>query len=144
MKHIIMIKCQKHVQPQVMNSMTILRSQRSSYKIHVILFTSNTENSFTTPVFSGSTLLRSAAGELVEEIVKWTRRNKVIDDAFVEETFSQINSLYKLDQIETQSGKKEFEALPTESIILIVGLGVIWLGMGSCFVIDKIKKRKKQ
>ena len=108
------------------------------------LLIENTENSFTTAVFNGSTSLRNAAGELVEEIVKWTRRNKVIDDAFVEETFSQINSLYKLDQIETQSGKKEFEALPTESIILIVGLGVIWLGIGSYFVIDKIKKRKKQ
>lgn len=108
------------------------------------LLIENTENSFTTPVFNGSTSLRNAAGELVEEIVKWTRRNKVIDDTFMQETFSQINSLYKLDQIESNSGKKDFEKLPTESIVLLCGIGAIWVGIGSYFVIDKIKKRKKQ
>ena len=111
------------------------------------LLIKNTENSFTTPVFNGSTSLRSAAGELVEEIVKWTRRNKVIDDAFIEETFSQVNSLYKLDQIEGQADKKEFDKLPTESVALLIGLGAIWLGIGSYFIInyakDNIKKRKK-
>ena len=34
------------------------------------LLINNTENSFTTPVFNGSTSLRSAAGELIEETVK--------------------------------------------------------------------------
>lgn len=107
------------------------------------LLIENTENSFTTPVFNGSTSLRNAAGELVEEIVKWTRRNKVIDDAFVEELFVNVSALYKLNQIEQGFAKTNLGKLPTESKLLIASLGTIWIGLISYFSIDTLKKRKK-
>jgi multiple sugar transport system substrate-binding protein len=104
----------------------------------------NTENSFTTPVFNGSTSLRSAAGELIEETVKWTRRNKKIDSEFIDGLYSDINSLYKLDQIETGPTKKDFGELPNESTILIVSLGIVWLGIGAYAFANYIIKRKKK
>ncbi len=107
------------------------------------LLISNTENSFTTPVFNGSTSLRSAAGELIEETVKWTRRNKVIDSAFIDGLYSDINSLYKLDQIEAGPTKKEFSELPSESKWLIGILGVVWIGIGSYVLTQYIKRKKK-
>lgn len=108
------------------------------------LLIENTENSFTTPVFNGSASLRNAAGELVEEIVKWTRRNKTIDDAFVEELYQNIISLYKLDQIEGGFAKTSLGELPIESKLLLASLGVIWLGTLSYFGASAIKKRKKK
>ena len=104
----------------------------------------NTENSFTTPVFNGSTSLRSAAGELIEETVKWTRRNKKIDSEFIDGLYSDINSLYKLDQIETGPTKKDFGELPNESTILIVSLCIVWLGIGAYAFANYIIKRKKK
>lgn len=108
------------------------------------LLIDNIENSFTTPVFNGSTSLRNAAGELVEEVVKWTRRNKVIDDAFMEELFASMTSLYKLDQIESGFAKTNLGALPTESKILIGSIGTIWVGIISYFGTITLKNRKKK
>ena len=108
------------------------------------LLIENIENSFTTPVFNGSTSLRNAAGELVEEVVKWTRRNKVIDDAFIEELFASVTSLYKLDQIEGGFAKTSLGKLPTESKLLLGSLGIVWLGIGGYFGINTLKQRKKK
>ncbi len=108
------------------------------------LLIENVDNSFTTPVFNGSTSLRNAAGELVEEVVKWTKRNKVIDEAFIEDLFDSVTSLYKLDQISGGLSKTDLGDLPTESTLLIVSLIVVWLGIASYFAINSLKKRKKQ
>ena len=108
------------------------------------LLIENIENSFTTPVFNGSTSLRNAAGELVEEVVKWTRRNKVIDDAFIEELFASMTSLYKLDQIESGFAKTKLGEMPIESKLLLGSLGVVWLGIGSYFGVNTLKQRKKK
>lgn len=108
------------------------------------LLINNIENSFTTSVFNGSTSLRNAAGELVEEIVKWTRRGSEINNAFVEELYSSMISLYKLDQIESGFAKTTLGSLPTESMLLISSLFVIWLGIASYFGINYLKRRKKK
>ncbi len=108
------------------------------------LLINNTENSFTTPVFNGSTSLRNAAGELIEETVKGARRNKNIDDAFIEELFQNIKTVYKLDQIDNGSMKKDLGALPNESKFLLASLGVVWLCMGAYPVTRYIVKRKKK
>ena len=82
--------------------------------------------------------------ELVEEVVKWTRRNKVIDDAFLEELFASVTSLYKLDQIEGGFAKTTLGKLPTESKLLLSSLGIVWLGIGSYFGVNTLKQRKKK
>lgn len=63
------------------------------------LLMDNIDNTFVTPVFSGSASLRDAAGQLIEEVVKARRRKKTVDDAFLSTLFNEMNSLYRLDQV---------------------------------------------
>lgn len=108
------------------------------------LLIENTENSFTTPVFNGSTSLRNAAGELIELTVSSVNKNRVIDDKFIDTLFDRVTSLYKLDQIESSFAKKELGTLPLESAILIGTLGVVWIGIIVYFTINTIKKRNNK
>ncbi len=64
-----------------------------------MLLMENIDNTFVTPVFSGSASLRDAAGQLIEEVVKARRRKKTVDDAFLSTLFNEMNSLYRLDQV---------------------------------------------
>lgn len=63
------------------------------------LLVDNVDNTFVTPVFAGSSSVRDAAGQLIEEVVKARRRNKTVDDAFLENLFKEMNVLYHLDQV---------------------------------------------
>ena len=104
----------------------------------------NTDNTFTTPVFNGSTSLRSAAGNLVELTVSSATKNRVINEDFMELLFTRVTSLDKLDQIVTKEGpkKQEFGELPNESKILIGGLAAVWVLIGTYFGYTTIKKKK--
>ena len=63
------------------------------------LLLQNVDNTFVTPVFSGSASLRDAAGQMIEEVVKAKRRKKTVDDAFMETLFGEMKALYRLDQV---------------------------------------------
>ena len=63
------------------------------------LLIDNVDNTFVTPVFTGSASLRDAAGQLVEEVTKARRRGKKVDDAFIENLFDEMTALYRLDQV---------------------------------------------
>ncbi len=63
------------------------------------LLLDNLDNTFVTPVFSGSASLRDAAGQMIEETVKAKRRGKNIDAAFLNDLFANMRSLYRLDQV---------------------------------------------
>ena len=108
------------------------------------LLIENVENSFTTPVFNGSTSLRNAAGELVELTVSSALKNRKIDEAFMELLFSRVTALYKLDQIETNFVQEELGELPAESKALLICLGAVWCGIIGYFVVNTIRKRKTQ
>lgn len=110
------------------------------------LLINNTENSFTTPVFNGSTSLRNAAGELIELTVSSALKNRAINDDFMELLFERVTALHKLDQIESSGNYKNFEnkTLPTESIILLSAIGCTWIGIIGFALISFVKKRKKQ
>ena len=97
----------------------------------------NIDNTFITPVFSGSASLRNAAGQLIEEACKAARRNQTVDDAFVDATYGKIISLYKL-------GKKDLGKLPSGSVILIVTLSAIWLALSGEILYSLHKKRKNR
>ena len=62
----------------------------------------NVDNTFVTPVFNGSASLRNAAGQLIEEVTKAARRKKTIDDAFMNNLYTEMISLYKLDEIKVK------------------------------------------
>ena len=106
------------------------------------LLIDNTENTFVTPVFNGSASLRDAAGQMVENVTKSTRRRETVDDAYIEKLYADMTSLYRLDSVE-QSGKADLGALPTESVILICTLCLIWLVLIIYYLSEWLKKRKK-
>ena len=107
------------------------------------LLMDNTENTFVTPVFNGSASLRSAAGEMIESVTKSMRRKQTVDEKYMENLFKDMTSLYRLDQIQTDStGKQSLGPLPIESVFLLSALAVIWVCIGSYVIFEAIKKKK--
>ncbi len=63
------------------------------------------DDTFVTPVFNGSASLRNAAGELIEDVTKSVRRNETVDQAYMENLYSNVTSLYHLDENGALSGQ---------------------------------------
>lgn len=101
------------------------------------------EDTFVTPVFNGSASLRDAAGQLVENVVKSVKRKETVDNSYMEKLYSDVTSLYRLGQgSEASFGKKELGKLPLLSVLLLVGLAVVW-GLILLYVIRNIIKKQK-
>jgi len=96
-----------------------------------LLLMENIENTFVTPVFNGSASLRNAAGQLIENVTKSIRRKETVDDAYMEEMFSDVASLYRLDIDGDNSGisgkKTSLGPLPTTARVLLISLGTAWI-----------------
>ncbi|MBR0267380.1 MAG: extracellular solute-binding protein [Clostridia bacterium] len=100
------------------------------------------DNTFVTPVFNGSASLRSAAGQLIENVCKSARRKEEMNDDYIEKQYHDVSSLYRLDQIRvTASGTGEtggeteevkdkpftWNDLPGISQALLISLPCIWI-----------------
>ncbi|WP_022775765.1 ABC transporter substrate-binding protein [Butyrivibrio sp. AE2015] len=111
------------------------------------LLMNNTENTFVTPVFNGSTSVRDAAGQLIENVTKAVRRKKTVDDKFIDDLYEEVKSLYHLDQGSTgaaNSGqKKDLVPLPFESVAFLSLLVIAWILIGIFALKDKIKNKTK-
>lgn len=105
------------------------------------LLLENTENTFVTPVFNGSASLRDAAGHLIETVNKAVKNNKSVDDAYLDSIFKETVSLYRLDQINTSSGKVTLGEMPAASVVLLVLLAICWVCMAFYVISNKIKKK---
>ncbi len=102
------------------------------------------DDTFVTPVFNGSASLRDAAGALVENVTKSVRRKEVVDEAYMDELYAEMRSLYRLDRSSSASGGlRELGPMPAGSVALLAGLAVVWCGIGWVFVRDKRKERRK-
>lgn len=115
------------------------------------LLIDNTENTFVTPVFNGSASLRSAAGQLIEDVVKSKRRKQTVDEAFMTKLYSDTKSLYRLDQIsivDAEDGvklqNKDLGPLPSTAKALIVTLIVTWILIIAYVVCQFVKSRIKK
>ena len=113
------------------------------------LLLNHIDDTFVTPVFNGSASLRDAAGQLVENSVKAVRRGQVVDDTYMEKLYSDVTSLYRLDQLSRQSaspvsGKEDLGKLPKTSVILLSALAAVWVLIALYGVIQIIKKKKIQ
>jgi multiple sugar transport system substrate-binding protein len=116
------------------------------------LLLENTENTFVTPVFDGSTSLRNAAGQMIENVVKSVRRKETVDAAYYEKLFADMTSRYHLDEIQViqENGmtatplKKSFGELPIMSKALIGSLITIWVLIGVYVLIGIIKRQKNR
>ena len=104
----------------------------------------NTENTFVTPVFNGSTSLRNAAGQMIEEVTKTSRRNGTVDDTYIESLYAKMTSLYELNNIGAKQNHSggELSPLPTTSVILISALSAAWVLIGTYLLWERLKKRK--
>ena len=105
----------------------------------------NTQNTFVTPVFNGSTSVRDAAGYLIENVTKSVRRKKTVDDAFIENLYSDARSLYHLDQsaaMGTDLGKRDLGKLPAASVALITALILAWVLIGIYWIRERLKTDK--
>ncbi len=124
------------------------------------LLLDNIGNTFVTPVFNGSTSVRDAAGQMIENVTKSIRRKETVDAAYMEKLEKDITSLYRLDRLGSasqdkdssnagSSGKntgtdKSLGALPSASKALIATLCVVWVllaGYGIYMLIEMLKKR---
>ena len=112
------------------------------------LLLDNTQNTFVTPVYNGSASLRSAAGQMIEEVTKAVRRKKTVDDAFIEKLYADMTSLYRLDQIAGQGGKAavigedDLGPLPSAAVALIAALVGAWVLMGAYVLRQRLRKKK--
>ena len=105
-----------------------------------------TEDTFVTPVFNGSTSLRDASGQLIEDVAKSVRRKKDVNEEFMIKLFQDVASLYRLDTgvavgEEVTGGKQEFGELPLEAKLLLGTLCVTWIGILMYIFYEKGKKK---
>ena len=111
-----------------------------------------------TPVFNGSASLRSAAGQLIENVCKSARRKEEMSDAYLEKQFEAVSSLYRLDQIKVtaeegeteetgeeaqEAGKTGWDELPGASQALLITLPCIWLVIGGISLVRSKKTKRK-
>ncbi len=109
------------------------------------LLLDNVEHTFVTPVFNGSASLRDAAGQMIENTAKSTRRKQKVDDAYMEELYSDVTSLYHLGegQDNLPGGKKaDLGPLPVTSVILLTALAAVWILILLYMAAGAIKKKK--
>lgn len=107
------------------------------------LLIENTENTFVTPVFNGSASLRDAAGQMIEEVTKAVRRKKTVDEAFMNKLFEDMNSLHRLDSIETQRSGGDLGEYPATAKILLGSIVGVWVLIGGYVVWNIAKERRK-
>ena len=107
------------------------------------LLRSNIENTFTTPVFNGSAALRSASGQLIENVAKSVRRKETIDDEYLKKTFSDISSMYRLDQFSSNGSPGSDDGdIPLMSKVLLYSIAAIWLIMGAYVLANYVKNKR--
>ena len=102
------------------------------------------DNTFTTPVYNGSTSLRNAAGQLIENVVKSVRRKETVDDAYMTRLYADVTSLYRLDQRGglSAAGGEDLGPLPAASKALLITLGGAWVLIAAYAGAQLMKKRK--
>lgn len=94
------------------------------------LLIENTDNTFTTDVFNGSTSLRDASGQLIENVTKSAKRGETVDEAYMEKLFESVSSLYRLNQTgeaAMEMDKEDLGPLPPTAIALLAGIGIAWV-----------------
>ena len=116
----------------------------------VKLLLEHTDKTFVTPVFNGSANLRQAAGELIEESCKAGRQKRTLTNKDIDKIFTDQQALFHLDEIVVkdekgvQYGNKEnFGPMPTESIVLLSAIGVIWVALSLWALREFVKKKRK-
>ena len=111
------------------------------------LLIDNVQYTFVTPVFNGSTSLRDAAGQMIENVTKSVRRKATVDDAYLDKLFDEMTALYRLDQTsmrqQGEGAEKDMGPLPTASKALLITLGVTWVLIAAYYIRERMKEARK-
>ena len=112
------------------------------------ILTDNVAHTFVTPVFNGSTSLRNAAGQMIENVTKSVRRKEEINDAYMEELYADMTSLYRLDQggvLENMSvgEKDDLGPLPMTAVALLSALAGAWILILLYAAYDAYKNKRR-
>ena len=108
------------------------------------LLLEHTQDTFTTPVFNGSTSLRDAAGQLIESTVKSVKRGQTIDESYMQKLYSDTASLYRLNQGGLSAGSRDdLGPLPTEAVVLLATLAGVWVCLGLFALRGALKKKRE-
>lgn len=113
------------------------------------LLLDHTEDTFITPVFNGSASLRDAAGQMIENVTKSVRRKQQVDDAYMETLYSDMVSLYRLDQGVDRDqlsakGKAVLGELPPTAVILLSALAGAWVLIGFYLLWGAVRKKNSE
>lgn len=107
------------------------------------LLLEHVDDTFVTPVFNGSASLRDAAGQLIESTVKSVRRGEEVNEKYIKELYSDVTSLYRLEQGGgAAAGKEELGPLPKTAVILLTSLAVVW-ALIILYVLWGVKRKPK-
>ena len=96
---------------------------------------------FVTPVFNGSTSLRDAAGQMIENVTKSVRRKATVDDAYLDKLFDEMDQTSMRQQGE--GAEKDMGPLPTASKALLITLGVTWVLIAAYYIRERMKEARK-
>ena len=110
------------------------------------LLLEHTGDTFVTPVFNGSTSLRDAAGQMIENVTKSVRRKQTVDSASIDKLYDDMISLYRLN-LSGEGGasgaaKTDLGPLPGTAVALIAALAAVWLLIGLYVLSSAIKAKK--
>ena len=106
----------------------------------------NLANTFVTPVFNGSASLRDASGQMIESVVKSTRRGETVDDAYLDKLFDDVTALYHLDDASrmASSGPADLGPLPGTAVALLSALGAAWVLIGAAVLVGRLRKKSNK
>ena len=107
------------------------------------LLLDNLDNTFITPVFNGSASLRDAAGQLIEDVTKSVRRKQTVDEAYIQQLYTDTQALYHLDMVSSSGGKAELGPLPGTAVALLAALAAAWAGI-LAYAVFSWRRRKKR
>ncbi len=108
------------------------------------LLLDNIGHTFVTPVFNGSASLRDAAGQLIENTVKSSRRGETVDEAYMEELYHDVRAMYHLNRDGmADTGKSDLGPLPRAAVVLLSSLAAAWLLL-LLYAVFQAKKRKRR
>ena len=95
-------------------------------------------------MFNGSTSLRDAAGQLIEEVVKSVRRKETVDDAYMENLYAEVQALYRLNEYGGPAeGKVDLGPLPGTAKALLGALAAAWVLILLYLAVSSRSRRRK-
>lgn len=115
-------------------------TEKDNYSVKIDaskLVIDNINNTFITPVFNGSSLVRTASGKLIELVANL--RTEATDED-INNIFDKVEELYRISEYDTNEGD---HSLPLTAILILVGLGIAWIGIGFVFIRRQIKEKQK-